>query len=56
MYIEKNKNLDVVEIYWSDLTEEAQKQFLEYSGGDNGNYDVYPIATIEYEHDDLYEP
>ena len=33
------------EIYWSNLNKETQKELLELMG-DNGNYDVVPIATI----------
>lgn len=39
------------EIYWQDLTEKAQKELLEFLDGDNGNYDVFPIATLEVEDD-----
>lgn len=37
-----------IEIYWDDLTEEKQKEIIEEIG-DNGNYDVFPIATMEFE-------
>ena len=37
-----------IEIYWDDLTEEKQKEILQLLG-DNGNFDVYPIATLEIE-------
>ena len=37
-----------IEIYWNDLTEEKKKELLNILG-DNGNYDVVPIATIEFE-------
>ena len=37
-----------IEIYWSDLTETKQQEILELFG-DNGNYDVFPLAVIEYE-------
>lgn len=36
----------MIEIYLSDLTKEKQKDVL-VALGDNGNYDVFPIATIE---------
>lgn len=38
-----------IEIYWDDLTKEKQNEILEVLNGDNGNYDVFPIATIEFE-------
>ena len=40
--MEKEKS---VKLYWDDLTPEAQQKLLDLMG-DNGNYDVYPIATI----------
>lgn len=39
-------------IYWNDLTEAAQKELYEFLGGENGNYDVFPIATLEVETDE----
>lgn len=38
----------VFEIYIHDLTEEAQARLIEFLG-DNGNYDVFPIAEITRE-------
>ena len=35
-------------IFWNDLTPDCQKR-LEKFLGDNGNYDVFPIATITKE-------
>lgn len=37
-----------IEIYWDDLTPEKQKEILNLLG-DNGNYDVIPLAIIELE-------
>ena len=39
-----------IEIYWNDLTREKQQELLN-ALGDNGNHDVFPIATIEVEND-----
>jgi len=36
------------EIYITDLTDEARKQFEQTVGTDH-NYDVFPIAEIYYE-------
>jgi len=36
-------------IYWNDLTEETQKELYKFLGDEDGNYDVFPIATIEVE-------
>ena len=35
----------MIEIYWSDLTIEKQEEILE-AFGENGHFDVFPIATI----------
>ena len=37
-----------IEIYWDDLTADKQEEILE-AFGDNGNYDIIPIATLYYE-------
>ena len=34
-----------IEIYFGDLTPEKQQEILD-ALGDNGNYDVFPLATI----------
>ena len=38
-----------IEIYWDDLTPEKQQEIFEALGGENGNYDVFPIVTLEFE-------
>lgn len=38
----------MIEIYLSDLSKEKQKEII-LELGDNGNYDIFPIATIETE-------
>ena len=43
------------EIYLQDLNVEKQKELIELLGGENGNYDIYPIATLEFE-DEEGEP
>ena len=35
-----------VEIYWQDLTPSKQREILQ-AFGENGNYDVFPIATLD---------
>lgn len=37
--------MDCIEIFWDDLTTQKQNEILE-ALGENGNYDVIPIATI----------
>jgi len=44
-----SKITGIVEIYYDDLTDEAQKIFLEATGiksPEEGNYDILPIAEI----------
>ena len=41
-----------IQIYWEDLTEEKQNELLEVLG-DNNNYDIFPIATIVIDDDDV---
>lgn len=36
-----------IEIFWQDLTKAKQSEILR-ALGENGNYDVFPIATINY--------
>ena len=38
-----------IEIYWDDLTSEKQQEIFEALDGENGNYDVFPIVTLEFE-------
>ena len=40
--------LKTIEIYWNDLTKEKQKEIVDIIG-DDGNYDIYPIAIVEIE-------
>ena len=41
-------NDNVIEIYFGDLTPEKQQEILD-ALGNNGNYDVFPIAIITIE-------
>ena len=41
--------MKTVEIYWNDLTPEKQQEILEALGGEDENYDVFPIVTLEFE-------
>ena len=38
--------METFEIYWTDLMPDCQNKLFEFLGGENGNYDVFPIATI----------
>ena len=41
--------MKTIEIYWNDLTPEKQQEIFEALGGEDGNYDVFPIVTLEFE-------
>ena len=41
--------LKTFEVYWGDLTPEAQGRLFDFLGGENGNYDFFPFATLEIE-------
>ena len=41
-----------IEIFWNDLTKEKQdeiREALNMDANDNGNWDVFPIATLDVE-------
>lgn len=43
-----------IEFYWDSLTKEKQNEIREALGmepDDNGNWDVFPMATLEIEED-----
>ena len=40
--------LKIANIYQNDLTKEKQKEIVDIIG-DDGNYDIYPIAIVEIE-------
>ena len=40
--------METIEIFWNDLTEAKQKELLALLG-DNRNWDVFPLATIDLE-------
>jgi len=48
-YVKKPREDDChdksIEIYFGDLTPEKQQELLD-AWGDNGNYDIYPIAML----------
>lgn len=45
MVVEKRKDGTWAEIYWGDLSTEAQVRLITMMG-DNGNFDVFPLTTI----------
>ena len=51
MKIEKHESTKVVQLFWDDLSASAKEELLKLLG-DNGNYDVLPIAQLEFEEDE----
>lgn len=47
--------VDSVDVYWDDLLPETQEKILHYLG-DNGNFDVFPLASIPVDPDMKYDP
>ena len=43
------------EFYLGDLTPECQARLIDFLGGENGNYDSFPFATLEIEDEDESE-
>ena len=46
--------MKTIEIYWNDLTEQAQNEIreqLNMEPDENGNWDVIPMATLDIELD-----
>ncbi len=41
--------MKIIEIYLDDLTPEKRQEILEALGGEDGNYDVFPIVTLEFD-------
>lgn len=37
---------DKFEIFINDLKPEKQKELIEFLNGENGNYDIFPLAII----------
>ena len=45
-----------IEIYWTDLTEEAQKRIretLDMDENENGNWDLIPMTTLMFEDEEM---
>ena len=41
--------MKIIEIYLDDLTPDKRQEILEALDGEDGNYDVFPIVTLEFE-------
>ena len=45
MIIERREGITWADLYWDDLSAEAQNELLNLMG-DNGNYDLFPLASV----------
>ena len=44
---ERKKEPETFDIFWKDLTPECQERLKKFLGGNNGNYDVFPLVTLQ---------
>ena len=51
MLIEKRDGITYADILWEDLSNTAQEKLLSLMG-ENGNYDLIPIASINVSQED----
>ena len=45
-----HENRKVIQLFWDDLSSSAKERLLELFG-DNGNYDVFPLAELVFENE-----
>ena len=50
MIVTYHENRKVIQLYWDDLSASAKERLLELLG-DNGNYDVFPLAELVFENE-----
>ena len=50
MIVVYHENRKVIQLYWDDLSSSAKERLLELLG-DNGNYDVFPLAELVIENE-----
>ena len=48
MIVVYHENRKVIQLFWDDLSSDAKERLLELLG-DNGNYDVFPLAELVIE-------
>jgi hypothetical protein len=51
MIIQKRDGILWADIFWEDLSTETQTELLNLMG-DNGNFDVFPIVSVNISPDD----
>ena len=50
MIVVYHENRKVIQLYWDDLSSSAKERLLELLG-DNGNFDVFPLAELVFENE-----
>ena len=50
MIVEYHENRKVIQLFWDDLSSSAKERLLELLGN-NGNYDVFPLAELAFENE-----
>ena len=50
MIVVYHENRKVIQLFWDDLSSSAKERLLELFG-DNGNYDVFPLAELVFENE-----
>ena len=50
MIVVYHENRKVIQLFWDDLSSSAKERLLELFG-DNGNYDVFPLAELLIENE-----
>ena len=54
MIVVYHENRKVIQLFWDDLSSSAKERLLELLG-DNGNYDMFPLAELVFENDETRE-
>ena len=54
MIVVYHENRKVVQLYWDDLSPSAKERLLDVLG-ENGNYDMFPLAELVFENDEIRE-
>ena len=50
MIVVYHENRKVIQLFWDDLSSSAKERLLELFG-DNGNFDVFPLAELVIENE-----
>ena len=50
MIVVYHENRKVIQLFWDDLSSSTKERLLELLG-DNGNYDVFPLAELVIENE-----